>query len=97
MFITIVRGDVAQENWSRLQQHYDRLVNSIPDGLLDTFLVQNTEQPTTWQILSIWQSEESYGTVRAQKKTEACELLFIEVEAVPERQSYQVRHARQRV
>ena len=97
MFVTRLHGDVAQENWNRLQQHYDRLVHSLPEGLIETFLIQNTEQPTSWEILTIWQSEESYESIRAHKKTEACEMLFLEAEALPERQSYRVRHGHQRV
>ena len=97
MFVTRLHGYVAQEHWTRLQQQYDRLVHSLPEGLVETFLVQNTEQPSAWEILTFWQNEEAYESVRAQKKTEACEQLFLSFEAVPERQSYRVRRGHQLV
>jgi len=97
MFITILRGHLAQEHWVRLQQQYEKLVHSLPDGMLDTYLVQSSEQPTLWEILTIWQSEEAYEKGRAQKKTEACELLFCDVGEAPERQTFRVRKGHQRV
>jgi hypothetical protein len=97
MFVTRLHGHVAPDNWNRLQQHYTRLVQSLPDGLIDTYLIQNSEQPTSWEILTIWLSEETYESVRAQKKTEACELLFIDVDGIPERESFRVKCGHQRI
>ena len=97
MLITRLRGNVAQEHWTHLQQQYERLVHSLPDGLAETYLVQSQDQPAAWEILTIWQSEEAYESVRAQKKTEACEQLFLAVESVPDRQTYRVRRGHQRV
>lgn len=97
VFITILRGQVAHENWPRLQQQYDKLVNSLPDGLVDTYLMQCHEQPTLWEIVTIWANEESFEKDRAQKKTEAAELIFCDLGAVPELQSFQVRRGHQRI
>jgi heme-degrading monooxygenase HmoA len=96
MFVTILRGQVAHENWGRLQQHYDKLVNSLPEGLIDTYLIQNHEQPTLWEIITLWKSEEAFETGRAQKKSEAAELLFCDSGAVPDLQCFQVRRGHQR-
>ncbi len=95
MFVTILRGQVAHENWDRLQVHYDRLVSSLPEGLLDTYLIQNYQQPTLWEIVTIWTSEEAFESVRAQKKTEAAELLFCDSGALPDLQGFQVRRGHQ--
>lgn len=97
MFITILRGQVAHENWVRLQLHYDKLVNSLPEGLLDTYLIQSHEQPTLWEIITIWKNEEAFEKGRAQKKTEAAELLFCDSGSIPEIQSFQVRRGHQRI
>lgn len=97
MFITILRGQVAHENWGRLQLQYDRLVASLPEGLLDTYLIQGHEQPTLWEIVTIWKSEEAFEKGRAQKKNEASELLFIDSGSVPELQCFQVRRGHQRI
>ncbi len=97
MFVTRLHGNVAHEHWNRLQQQYERLVHSLPEGLAETYLMQNTEQPTDWEIVTFWQSEEAYESVRAQKKSNACELLFLELDAVPERQAYRVRRGHQLV
>ena len=96
MFVTIVQGQVAQEHWERLRQQYERHTHSIPDGLMETFLVQGHEQPTAWQILTFWQSQEIYEQVRGQKKTTACEMIFLNCDAVPERTCFQVRYGIER-
>ena len=97
MLISILRGHLAQEHWTRLQGHYEKLVHSLPEGLLQTYLVQNSEQPTLWEILMIWQSEEAYESGRAQKKTEACELLFCDAGDVPDLQTFRVRKGHQQL
>ena len=97
MYVTRLHANVAQDHWSHLQLQYDRLVHSLPEGLAETFLIQNTEQPTSWEILTFWQNEESYERVRAQKKTEACEQLFLAVDAIPELQEFRVRRGHQRL
>lgn len=97
MFVTILQGQVAQENWEKLRQQFERQTHSIPDGLMETFLVQGHEQPTWWQILTFWQSEEFYEGARGQKKTAACEAIFMNSGAVPERSSFQVRYGIERI
>lgn len=97
MFVTILRGQVTHENWGRMQQQYDKLVNSLPEGLQNTYLIQGHQQPTLWEIIMIWKSEEAFETSRAQKKTEAAELLFCEFGEAPELQSFQVRSGHQRI
>ena len=97
MFVSIVQGQVAQENWERLRQQYERKTHSIPDGLMETFLVQGHEQPTLWQILTFWQSQEIFEQARGQKKTAACEMIFLNANSVPERTCFQVRYGIERV
>jgi hypothetical protein len=97
MFVTILRGHVAQEHWERLRQQYERQIKSIPDGLMETYLVQGHEQPTLWQVLTFWQSEEVYEGARGQKKMTACETIFYDAGAMPERSCFQVRVGLERI
>jgi heme-degrading monooxygenase HmoA len=97
MFVTILQGHVAHENWERLQQQYEHQFQSVPEGLINSFLVQGHEQPTLWKIITFWQNEEFFERARGQKKTSACEVIFIDVESVSERASYQVRRGYSRI
>jgi hypothetical protein len=97
MFVTILRGQVAHENWERLRQLFERQIHSNPEGLMETFLVQSHDQPTLWQILTFWQSEEVYERIRGQKKMTACEMIFCDVGANPERSCFQVRLGFERI
>ena len=97
MFVTIVQANVGQEHWERVRQQFERQTHSIPDGLMETFLVQGHDQPTAWQILIFWQNQEMFEHARGMKKVAAFESIFFDCEAVPERSSYQVRAGVERV
>ncbi len=97
MFVTIVQGQVAHEHWERLRQQYERHTHSIPDGLMETFLVQSNEEPTLWQILTFWQSQEIAEQTRGQKKTSASEVIFLNCDSVPQRSTFQVRYGIERM
>ncbi len=97
MFVTILRGQVAQENWGELQHQYERLLKSLPDRLLQTYLVQNHEHGSQWHIISFWKSEADFNTAQHDKKTEACVNLFCDAGTIPERVSFHVRRGYHRV
>lgn len=97
MFVTILRGQVAQENWGELQHQYERLMKLVPDGLMQTYLVQEHEHKSQWQIITYWKNEEAFLEAHRDKKTEACENLFCDAGTIPERISYHVRRGYQRV
>ncbi|GAP05994.1 antibiotic biosynthesis monooxygenase [Anaerolinea thermolimosa] len=97
MYVTILQGQVAQENWGELQRQYEIACKATPEGLLQTFLVQDDEQKTHWQIITFWKNEEAYHKAHEEKKTETCVLLFCNAGTVPERRHFHVRRGHQRV
>ena len=97
MFVTVLRGQIAQENWGRLRQQYERQIQSIPDGLMETFLIQSHDQPALWEIVTFWQNESFFERARGQKKMTACEMILIDAGSVPERSMYQVRSGFERI
>jgi hypothetical protein len=64
MILTILEASVAAEQWSTLQQAYQKGIAHLPAQMVQTFLVQQTKDPTTWQILSLWHSREAVDEYR---------------------------------
>jgi quinol monooxygenase YgiN len=97
MYATILRGKVTQENWGALQHQYEKMCKAVPEGLLQTYLVQDHDHAVQWQIITLWKSEEAYLEARKSKKTEACENLFCDAGSVPERSCYHVKRSYHRI
>jgi len=97
MYISILRGHVAEENWGLLKKSYAQAIRSTPEGLVQTFLIQGREEPHTWQIISVWTSEEIYDKAHANKLTETCTQMFCEAGSVPERLTFHVEGKYQRI
>ncbi len=46
MVMTILEAHVARENWSALEQAYKAGTEHLPPQMMQTFLVQSTDDPT---------------------------------------------------
>ena len=64
MILTILEASVAVEQWPTLQQAYQKGIAHLPAQMVQTFLVQQTKDPTRWQILSLWHSREALDEYR---------------------------------
>ena len=88
MYMTVLSGHVNQENWSHLHRSYERLCRKPPSGMVETILTQSIEDPTLWQIISLWSSAETYYAAEHQQRTAPCEQLFCGVGSAPVRASF---------
>lgn len=54
--ITMVEGIVPEEKWQELQDGYNQITKFIPEGILDSFIVQERNDPTLWRLVTLWKS-----------------------------------------
>ncbi|HEY9121396.1 MAG TPA: hypothetical protein VIM80_00205 [Brevefilum sp.] len=90
MFVTILSGRVAKEDWRTLEKSYERAIRSAPKGILSSMLIQCEAEPKLWQIITTWQSAEIYQNALEQKLSETCVNLFCNAGTTPYRNEYRV-------
>lgn len=90
MFVTILTGRVAEENWRTLEKSYERAIRTAPKGILSSILIQCQAEPKLWEIITTWESEEIYNNAQEQKLSNTCEDLFCNAGTTPYRNEYNV-------
>ncbi len=91
MFVTILSGHVTHENWTALQNSYHQaVVKHPPEGLLTSMLVQSEDDPTLWQIISLWPNKEAFKESERKDQASVCVKLFCDAGSVPQRRGYQL-------
>lgn len=95
MYSSMLSGNVARENWPLLEHRYTIALKHCPEGLVQSFLLQSTEDPNHWHILTIWRSYEVYEQACLLNETETCTQLFCDAGSVPQRVTYHVPKAYQ--
>ncbi|GAP17058.1 hypothetical protein [Levilinea saccharolytica] len=93
MYVSILSGQVVKDNWVRLEEAYAKAIRHPPEGLLESFLIQDSESRTLWQIVSVWRSQEAYELGHEMKVTDTCTQLFCDAGSTPVRTAHRVsRH-----
>jgi hypothetical protein len=90
MYVTILSGRVAEEDWRTLEKSFERAIRTIPKGIKSSMLIQCQAEPKLWQIITLWESEEVYKTAQEQKISNTCADLFCNAGSTPYRNEYQV-------
>ncbi len=90
MYVTILSGHVTHENWVPLQKSFEKVVRHPPHGLLQSFLVQSKDDPTLWQIMSVWHNLEAFEKAEEEKTAHICVQLFCDAGSVPSRRGFSV-------
>ena len=67
--VTIVEGQVKEAQWQKLVESYENLLMDKPEGILQSFIIQERSEPTLWRLITFWESmeklkamQESYPT-----------------------------------
>jgi hypothetical protein len=68
MMISIIEAHVAEENWSLLEQAFQRSSQATPPGLEQSFLVHSIEDKTLWQIITVWSGMPALQQIQKQKE-----------------------------
>ena len=63
--VTILEGSVAQGQWGNLQHAYRKLTKEKTAVMpLQSFLIQDTKEPTHWKIVTVWKNMGSLQKMR---------------------------------
>jgi len=90
MYMTVMTGHVARENWQVLRQLFEKLCTKPPDGLVETELVQGLDDQNQWEVITLWSSQEAYEAATRAKLTAACEQMFCDAGSVPHRTHFKL-------
>ena len=83
MVLTVLEAHVAPEKAALLETTYKQAVEHLDAGIKETFLLRNSREPGTWQIVTVWESREALDAMRASGETPRGVLIFRAVEAEP--------------
>jgi heme-degrading monooxygenase HmoA len=93
MMITVIEAHVAEENWTLLEQAYQRNSQQTPPGLEQSFLVHGFEDRELWQIITVWSGMASLQQIQRSKEsgvTPRGALIFQEAHAEPTHSVFEV-------
>ncbi len=83
MVMTVLEAKVARENWQVLEDTYSRETQVLDPGIVQTFLVHSRSDDSTWQIMTIWESQEALTAMRQSNETPRGVLIFRSAQAQP--------------
>jgi heme-degrading monooxygenase HmoA len=90
MYMTVLTGHVAREDWFHLKHSFDHFCGKPPRGLLEIDLVQGMENQDEWEVVSLWASQEAFEEATRQQLTAACEQMFSEAGSIPQRAQFKL-------
>ena len=76
MVMTILEGRVVSEKWATLEQAFLASSDSLPPPIAQSFLVQGSDDPTVWRVITLWRSRESLEAYRQSVETPGGVLMF---------------------
>jgi heme-degrading monooxygenase HmoA len=89
MYVSILTGRVAQENWEPLESSFEREVKKKPPhGLVESFLIQSEDDPAAWQVVSVWDTKADYKEFEPTEKADVFVELLCHESTVPHRHGY---------
>ncbi len=92
MVITMLEAHVEPEKWAALEQKYSEVLKEgLTPGLVQTFLLRGTSDPTLWRIATVWSSREALDEMRRSGTTPAGVLIFRAANAEPTLSIFEVR------
>ncbi len=83
MIVTILDAKVESEKQGVLQKSYKSMAEPLPPEIVQSFLLQETDDQTHWRIVTIWQSEETLEEYRQSTDTPGGVLMFRSADAEP--------------
>lgn len=81
--MTVLEGHIAPDQWAALTEGFARISAQQPSGLLASYLVQSTTDPTLWRTVGIWSSQQEFDDFRASVQAPPPLVLFRSLGAEP--------------
>ena len=89
--MTVLEGRVPPDRAPELKRMYEG-AGPLPPQMLQTFLVQNSTDPSVWRGISIWRSREALEEYRRSVTTPTGLAMFRSVGAEPNVSIWSVAH-----
>ncbi len=83
MVMTVLEAEVTADKASVLQDAYQKGITELDTGIVQTFLVQASREPSTWRILTLWENRAVLDAMRASGETPRGVLMFRAAGAEP--------------
>jgi hypothetical protein len=91
MIMTVVEARLDDDAVAQLQEKYLALrAKGLPPQIVETELVQNSEEPELWQIATLWYSREALIEYRQAGNRPEGLLIFRALGVDPETRMYEV-------
>lgn len=82
--ITILEAEVAEDKWQLLKQTFENETTQVPEGILETSLLQSQSQLERWRIVTHWRSQNDLDQMRATVEVPVGVRIFQAVGATPQ-------------
>jgi quinol monooxygenase YgiN len=83
-------GRVEQTRWAELRKIYDQMGAALPEGVTDTWMVQDSDDPEYWRLISLWRDRGALDAYRNSGGKPGGLVIFESVGATPERHFFDV-------
>lgn len=84
MVMTMLEAQVASERWDTLRESYEARARLPESGaIVESFLIQDTEDSSAWRIVTIWRDREALDAMRSSGETPTGVLIFRDAGAEP--------------
>jgi hypothetical protein len=90
MIITILEGHVTADKWNELEIAFREGIKHTPPQLKETYLIQGTDTPETWRIITFWRSDQAYHESKTAGSISTCESMFRKIDVKPTRREFKV-------
>jgi heme-degrading monooxygenase HmoA len=88
--MTILEGQVANQNWSKLEQAYQEGSQHNEPGLVQSFLIHSMKETDLWRIVTLWSSREALDAMRRSNETPRGVLMFRQANSEPSLSVFEV-------
>ncbi|MHB8857715.1 MAG: antibiotic biosynthesis monooxygenase [Bellilinea sp.] len=89
MYVSILTGRVAKDNWVPLEHSFEKEVTKKPPkGLMDSYLVQSEDDPASWQVVSVWATKAEFKDFEKTEQANVFVELLCDSGTVPHRLGY---------
>lgn len=81
--MTILEAHVAPENAAVLEQTFKQETGRLDAGIVQTFLLHASHDPTLWRIATVWSSRQALAAMRQSGETPRGVVMFRAAGAEP--------------
>jgi quinol monooxygenase YgiN len=89
--MTVLEGHVTADKWAALTNGFTSMTVQVPRGILSTYLMQSTGDPTLWRTVGIWESQEAFDAFRKEVVTPPPLALFLSLGIQPTLSLFEIK------